>query len=279
MKRKTSALTRILVLLLSIIAGIQFFSLVEANPIGAELEYTTPPIVSIHSPLNNETFPADVLLHFTVVKPDFWLKHGGYNAQQILKSVRYQLDGKYSDQIPVNSDLESPFDYSVNLKNLTDGVHSLKVYAYASGWFIEMHGFWEYEVTINSSSNVYFTVDSTPPTVLVFPVENKTYDKSDVALNFTVNEPVSQIAYSLDGQVNVTIAGNTTLTGLSEGTHNLTVYATDEAGNTGASEAIYFSVEVPEPLSTTMVIAPIASVAVAGIGLLFYFKKNSKGRL
>jgi hypothetical protein len=39
---------------------------------------------------------------------------------------------------------------------------------------------------------------------------------------------------------NVTIAGNTTLTGLSSSVHNLTVYAWDEAGNIGSSETITF---------------------------------------
>jgi hypothetical protein len=72
----------------------------------------------------------------------------------------------------------------------------------------------------------------------------------------------------LDGQENVTINANATLTGLSEGDHNLTVYATDEAGNVGASETIYFSI-----FPTTLAIA-VVTVAVIGIVLLVYFKKR-----
>jgi hypothetical protein len=41
-------------------------------------------------------------------------------------------------------------------------------------------------------------------------------------------------------------------------------------GNTGVSETVYFSVEVPFP--TTMVIVPAALVAVLGVGLLVYLK-------
>jgi len=93
-------------------------------------------------------------------------------------------------------------------------------------------------------------------------------------LNFTVNESVSQINYCLDGHENVAVAGNTTLTGLSNGEHSLTVYATDEAGNAGASETITFSIDVPFP--TTMVIAPAASVAVLGAGLAVYFKRRKR---
>lgn len=104
------------------------------------------------------------------------------------------------------------------------------------------------------------------------PFENKTYSATDIPLNFTLNEPTSQLTYSLDGQANVTITGNATLTGLSGGVHNITVYATDIVGNTGVSETGYFTVEVAFP--ATMVIAPIATAAVIGLGLLVYFKKR-----
>jgi hypothetical protein len=243
-----------------------------------EIEYETPPIISLHSPMNNGTFSVNtVLMSFTVTKPDNWLIHGGYDAQQIFKSINYQLDGNFSDPIPVNSDLESPFEYSLNLANLTDGVHSLKVYAYASGWVIQMNGFYEYEVPINSSSNmVYFSVDTTSPRISVLSLANQTYFTSNVPLNFTVNEETTQIKYSLDGQENVKIAGNETLTDLSYGEHNVTVYATDKVGNTGASETIIFNVaKPPEPFLTALVtIVSVASVAFVGLVLLVYFKKR-----
>jgi len=50
----------------------------------------------------------------------------------------------------------------------------------------------------------------------------------------------------LDGQENVTIAGNTTLVGLSSGVHNVTVYACDDAGNVGSLETLTFTVAKPE---------------------------------
>jgi hypothetical protein len=108
------------------------------------------------------------------------------------------------------------------------------------------------------------------------PVENKTYGVSDIPLNFTLSEPTSQITYSLDGQENVTIAGNTTLTNLPYGGHNITVYASDLAGNVGNSETIAFTIAKPEPFPTTLFIAGAVSVAVAGVGLLGYFKKRKR---
>jgi hypothetical protein len=281
MKRKALALEVILSLLLSTVAGTWFANLGEADPL-FEMEWKTPPIISIHSPANNNTFSANnVLLNFTVTKPTDWLIHGNEyssGAQQILRSVSYQLDEKYYDPIPANSTLESPFDYSVNLTNLRDGVHSLKVYAYASGW-VKVYAYasgwvplWEYEVPINSSSDVvYFTVI----TISLLSPENKTYGTSNIPLNFTISEPVSQITYSLDGHGNVTVSGNITLRRLPNGEHNITVYAKDEAGNTGASETIYFRVEVPFPTATVVPIATIAVLVIA-VGLLFYFKKRKR---
>lgn len=128
---------------------------------------------------------------------------------------------------------------------------------------------------------------ATPPTVSILSPENKTSPASSLSLTFTVSEPTSWIGYSLDGEANVTIAGNTTLNGLSQGSHRLTIYATDTAGNTGASETIYFTIaqetepepQQSEPFPTTLVVAASgASVAVVSVGLLVYFKKRSRGQ-
>jgi N-acetylneuraminic acid mutarotase len=121
----------------------------------------------------------------------------------------------------------------------------------------------------------YVPPDITPPEVALISPENKTYELSDVPLNFTINESVSLINYSLDGQENVTVYGNVTLTDLSYGNHKVTVYATDEAGNTGASETIYFVVEAPFPF-VPVAAASLAIVAVVGVGLLMYFKKRKR---
>jgi parallel beta-helix repeat protein len=116
--------------------------------------------------------------------------------------------------------------------------------------------------------------DSAPPHISIFSPENMTYNDSNVTLTFSTSEPTSKISYSLDRQDNVTITGNTTLNEVPNGSHNLTVHATDEFGNTGTSEIIYFNVEVPERFPTTLVAtASGVSVAVVGLALLVYFKK------
>jgi len=84
--------------------------------------------------------------------------------------------------------------------------------------------------------------DLWPPRIDVLSPQNITYTKTSVPLTFTVNEPASWMGYSLDGQPNATITGNTTLTGLSEGAHSVTVYANDTSGNMGFSDTVYFTI-------------------------------------
>jgi hypothetical protein len=113
--------------------------------------------------------------------------------------------------------------------------------------------------------------DVSPPLVSVSSPKSKTYDTGEVPLTFTVNEPASWIRYSLDGKDNVTITANITLSALSEGAHNLTVYVADIAGNIGASETIQFTIIARFPIE--WVVASLVSVAVVSVGLLVYFKK------
>jgi N-acetylneuraminic acid mutarotase len=120
-----------------------------------------------------------------------------------------------------------------------------------------------------------FGYGTVPPVVSVVSPENVNYASSEISLNFTVNRPVEWMRYSLDGNENVTVTGNTTVTRLNDGVHNITVYAKDEFGNTGASETISFSVEVPFP-ATLVAAASVATIAVASVGLLIYFKKRKR---
>jgi nitrous oxidase accessory protein len=115
-----------------------------------------------------------------------------------------------------------------------------------------------------------------PPSLQLISPENATYTSTDVTLKFTVNKQASWMGYSLDGEDNVTVAGNSTISGLTSGFHNVTVYAKDEFENICASEPVFFTVELPEPFPTTLVAAASGvSVAIIGMGLLVYFKKRN----
>ncbi len=118
----------------------------------------------------------------------------------------------------------------------------------------------------------YVPPDNTVPEVSVVSPENRTYYTTDIQLNLKVNEPDLWIRYNLDN-VNITeISANTTITGLSSGLHNVTVYVTDAAGNTALSQTIHF--EVQEPFPTALVLASVATAIIVGLGLLVYFKRR-----
>jgi parallel beta-helix repeat protein len=106
----------------------------------------------------------------------------------------------------------------------------------------------------HSTHTIVVQEDWTPPVIVVLSPENKTYAMDHVSLNFTTSEQVSWEGYSLDSSVNVTIAGNTTLSNLFDGSHVLTVYANDTVGNMGRSDTILFEVNTTPP--TIIVLSP-----------------------
>jgi parallel beta-helix repeat protein len=117
-------------------------------------------------------------------------------------------------------------------------------------------------------------VDRTVPTVSMILPQSKTYDTSNVLLVFVVNELPAWMAYSLDGQGNVTIDGNITIEGVSNGTHYVTVYSRDFAGNTGASNTIYFNVDVPGTPFVYWALLVVVIVAVVLVSIFIWVKRS-----
>jgi parallel beta-helix repeat protein len=141
--------------------------------------------------------------------------------------------------------------------------------------------------------NEFYVLQATPPKVSLLSPVNQTYNASSVPLVFTLDKAVNWIGYSLDGQQNVTLSGNGTITGgaiindtlvnMTSGLHSITVYANDTFGNIGASQTINFSIAVaplvkPEPFPTAIVaaVAGVSAVIVVGAGLFIYFKKRKR---
>jgi len=133
------------------------------------------------------------------------------------------------------------------------GVFNLDVnasgYRKDTGGYVENHGY--ATVTV---------VDTAPPIILILSPQNTTYPTSDVLLNFTVNETTDWMGYCLDGQANVTVTGNTTLTDLPDGTHLLKVYVNDTCGNMGLDE-ICFTVDLWKTVFIGLGGFPIADFA------------------
>lgn len=276
----------ILALLFSAVAGTQFVNLGRANPFIHDYvregevsppEGTQPPEITILNPNNNTAYASsNVSFTFNVSMPE------SNNVSLSLSEVYYRLSWQSSSTF-VELQTRALTTFSIKM-TVPEGPHWIEVCAVARGFSHEtrheIKGIFSttYYVgyKIIGSSAVNFTIDTTRPEISVLAMKNVTYDTSDVPLSFIVNESGSQTWYSLDGKDNVTFAGDTILTGLSEGDHNITVYATDNAGNTGASETVTFTVAKPEPLPKVLVVAPLASVAILGAGLLAYFRKRKR---
>jgi hypothetical protein len=237
--------------------------------------YVSPPTIIIFSPENN-TVRSVSNISFTfrviVVVPTLpelfyyyldlsevyykasWLSNNTYLDLEAVKNSTPSRTRKFSNDSleqwgtywTLSGYVLSP-KFSVNITGVPEGSHYLQVFAVLQGSRRTGRSYGSVptihygKYTLIGSSTVTFTID-TPPKVSILSLENTTYNTSDVSLNFTVNQSVSKITYCLDGQENVTFSGNTILTGLPNGDHNVTVYVIDEAGNIGASETITFTV-------------------------------------
>jgi hypothetical protein len=275
----------ITMLLLSAVAGIQFVSLGKANPFIRDYvapdSYTKPPKISIYSPKNSTLCSNSIELSINVSLPEsqtasMTFLHTVYYETDWLENRTYLYNSMgLSDEIRSDNPPERQCFLFSGIFTVPEGKHSLVIHAEGGGWYppegIRQNGFF-----IDGAQTVFFTSDATPPIVSVLLLENKTYYISNMTLNFTSNELVSQASYSLDGQENVTIAGNTTLTNLPVGKHNVTVYATDNAGNTGTSETLFFTVKETEPYTVVPLAVSVTTVAVVVAGLLVYFKKRKR---
>lgn len=161
---------------------------------------------------------------------------------------------------------------SAVLPEISQGAHNVTVWVRAQ--FDEITTYVPLWAAV--SETISFTIDNIAPTIRMLTSENRTFETSNAPLNFTIDESFSKIEYSLDGKSNVTTSGNTTLTGLTNGYHNVTVYATDAAGNTGASETLFFAVNAPVTFPVVPAAAGAIAVAVAA-GLLLTRRKRRKG--
>jgi len=243
------------------------------------------PAVKVISPLWKSVFNSpEVLLSFEVTRPQSWAEvfpgyTGGvlYYSVGVIKSVRYSLDGKVSENVTVEDNAYAltigpssrVFDFSFNLTGLFDGPHNVTVNVFGS---------YKGEAFNFSGSPIIFFVDTAPLELEGLSPESRMYSITDISLTVASSEPVSWIGYSLDEGDRVTIAENATLKELPAGSHNLTVFANDTIGNFASSETITFTVAETEPTApfplAPVVTASVASIATIGVALLLYFKKH-----
>jgi N-acetylneuraminic acid mutarotase len=197
---------------------------------------TVAPKVQITSP-ENKTY-TEVSLSFTVNRATEW--------------TGYSLDNQ------ANVTLKS----ETKLSGLSQGTHSIKIYANDSLG------------NMGVSNTVFFSMDTHAPDINIILPQNQSYGSTDIQLAFTINENAT-LAYSLDQQANVTIIENVTLPALSSGSHRLTIYATDDLGNSG-SETVDFNIA---PFPVIAVVAALATTTIIlASGYLFFKRRKPSGK-
>jgi hypothetical protein len=198
---------------------------------------TVAPKVKITTP-ENKTY-AEVTLAFTVNRGTEWMGYSLDNHANVTILSETQLSG------------------------LSQGTHNVTIYGNDSLG------------NMGSSNTVFFSVDTLPPIIDIVLPKNQSYDSIDIQLTFNVNENVSFLAYSLDGQEKQEIAGNVTLAALTNGSHSLTLFATDQLGNSG-EKTVWFSI-AQFPIVLLAAVIAITTIVLAS-GYLF-IKRKKPGRV
>jgi hypothetical protein len=287
MKKKTLTTAAVVISALLFTAAVAAFAgSAQANPIINVYrdipppEGTEAPTVTIHTPMNGSSYPKNLTLTFDAAIPQTDGGKSLYDSYAITK-IYYRCSWEPNE---ITAAEKCAGSFSVDLSDVRGGNLSVTVYAVSVGYIEtgeeyrqENNVLWSYHYKdrfeMTGSSTVDFIKDLVPPRITVLSPANKTYPASDVELNFNVNEAASEILYCLDGKENQTITGNVTLRGLTEGTHKITLYAADLAGNPATPETQFFDVNPPESFTVPAAVS-VAAAAIAGLALLTYFKKR-----
>jgi hypothetical protein len=287
---KRAAVIILATLLLLTLAGPQLFKQANANPY-RHVEHITdvpPPAgaqaqtLSILTPQNGSFYPSNVVpLTFNITVPN--------RAKSIGHIDRLYYEASWESNPTVLSG-GFVFNTSSSIDLFVPGGcnHSLTIYAVGSGRYLNstiISGniandyIDRFEIVV--SSTVTFSQDFVPPTIAVLSPQNWSYDTSEVQLNVTSNEALSQILYCLDGNQNQTATGNTTIAGLENGAHNITVYATDFAGNQATPKTISFTVAKPDPfpIETLVIVVGVAAIIVGATVTLLLYRRHRKTTL
>ena len=172
--------------------------------------------VDTRAPTLNLLNPRNETYNYNTISLDFI-------ANENLSWIGYSLNGQANVTISGNTTLD-----------ISDGSNRIIVFANDS------------KGNMGASEAAWFTVDTQAPIISLISPGNVTYAQNSIWVNFSVSETPNWIAYSLDGAPNVTIAGNTSLGPLTDGSHFITIYTNDSAHNTGYSTE-WFSIDSVAP--------------------------------
>ena len=195
------------------------------------------------------------------------ISDGNYEFTSTLNIFDPQLDSWSSMTVPISRSLSA-------MAVVKD---TLYVIGGASSWHPKQGwpGFSEVQMTSAVDQYIPLGYGTIEPVISFISPITMMYNESSIPLTFAVDKSVSWVTYSLDGQANVSISGNATLGNLSNGIHNITIYAKYSEGAVGTSEPVSFTVAKQADSYPIVAIAGISvGLVAAGIGAIYYRRKR-----
>jgi parallel beta-helix repeat protein len=176
---------------------------------------STPPIIILNDPGNNSVIPSGTILDFLVT--DLHLDH-----------VNYSINNGG------DTPLIDPFD--INTSGWLDGDYTVQIN------IVDIAG--------NSNSSWYFfTIDSTPPTIILNEPWNNSVIPSGTLLDFSVTDThLSAVNYSINGGADIPLPDpyDNSTTGWPDGDYTIQINALDLAGNSN-SRWYFFTIDSTLP--------------------------------
>jgi hypothetical protein len=238
--------------------------------------------INIGSPTNNTYCSSSIPLNVTVKRPvnpnDYSFKIL-YSLNEATNVTIPSTVSFYDKSVP-DSMLSFLASYTiakgfVSLNNLSAGTHNLTIY-----------GIYEHKgptagtnfpAVMHDVQTIYFMINNgLPPSIRIIKMQNESY-QNNLPIEFSVDEPISWMGYSLDDKTNVTFMGNTTLNELAFGPHKLVVYANDTLGNIGTTGTLNFTIIKPEPfLPEVLLLVIVSSILGLIVTTLLFYRRHRK---
>jgi len=111
----------------------------------------------------------------------------------------------------------------------------------------------------STSSSASFSIDNTGPTVSFTATPPAGSANRTATASFTTDDPSASTWCALDGQAATACSGTVSYSNLSEGSHTISVYGVDQAGNRGATNTVTLSVLAAAP---TLLTTPPAQTSI-----------------
>lgn len=171
----------------------------------------TPPNITIDNPVEGFYNTANITLNFTAI-----------DALSNISHCWYMLN---------NTQTNLPNCTNTTLTNLTDGEHTVFVYA---------------NDTLNNTNqaNITFTVDTIPPNITIHSPANQIYSNETILINATAEDLHLESVWFIHNNETISIPSEVNFT---EGQHTVIIYANDSAGNINQTN-VTFSVDLNPPV-------------------------------